>query len=238
MNKNICIIGASGGIGAAMVELLTRDVSVDRVYALSRREMSWNHASVTAGQIDLSDEHSIRTAAAMIDTRLDAVIVTSGILHDQDGLRPEKSLRQLSAENMLKVLAINTVGPALAGRYFADVLKREQRSVFAALSARVGSIGDNRLGGWYSYRASKAALNMTLKTMAIEMRRTHPDMIVAGLHPGTVDTSLSKPFQRNVPAGKLFAAARAARQLLDVIDGLEASDSGQVFDWAGKRIAE
>ena len=221
-----------------MVEQLSDDASVDRIFALSRGEVVSQHDKVTAGHIDLADETSIEAAARRIEEKLDAVIVTSGILHDQDGLRPEKSLRQLSANNMLKVLTINTMGPALAGRHFAGLLKRDQRSVFAALSARVGSIGDNRLGGWYSYRASKAALNMVLKTMAIEMRRTHPTTIVAGLHPGTVDTALSKPFQRNVPEGKLFDRARAARQLLDVIDALDPEDSRQVFDWAGKRIAE
>ncbi|MFK7886295.1 MAG: SDR family NAD(P)-dependent oxidoreductase [Gammaproteobacteria bacterium] len=238
MGKNICIVGASGGIGRAMVDQLAKREDVTRVYALSRQLTAGHQAGVISLQIDLSVERSIDAAAQQIEVPLDGVIVTSGLLHHADGLRPEKSLGQIKADNMLEVLAINTVGPALVARYFSQHLRAGERTVFAALSARVGSIGDNRLGGWYSYRASKAALNMVLKTMAIEMRRKHPGVIVAGLHPGTVDTTLSKPFQRNVPEGKLFASDRAARQLLNVLDGLRPQDSGQVFDWAGQRIPE
>ena len=124
----------------------------------------------------------------------------------------------------------------MTAKYFVPLLRRDEKAVFAALSARVGSISDNRLGGWYAYRASKAALNMVLKTTAIEIGRRFKNQIIVGLHPGTVDTPLSKPFQANVPADKLFTPEFSAERLLTVIDGLTAADSGNLFDWAGERI--
>jgi len=127
----------------------------------------------------------------------------------------------------------------MTAKYFVPLLRRDEKAVFAALSARVGSISDNRLGGWYAYRASKAALNMVLKTLAIEIGRRFKNQIIVGLHPGTVDTDLSKPFQGNVPEGKLFTAEFSAEKLLDVVDGLSAEDSGNLFDWAGfKQLAQ
>ncbi|MEO1575694.1 MAG: SDR family NAD(P)-dependent oxidoreductase [Pseudomonadota bacterium] len=176
-------------------------------------------------------------AAAAVGRELDLVIVATGTLHD-DGLKPEKSLRQIDAASMQRVLAVNTVGPAMVARSFLPRLKRSGPATFAALSARVGSIADNRLGGWHSYRASKAALNMLIRTFSIEMRRTHPQARVIGLHPGTVDTGLSAPFQRNVPDGKLFTPDYSAERLLAVINALSAKDSGGVFDWAGERVPE
>ncbi len=166
---------------------------------------------------------------------VDLVIVATGILH-RASISPEKSMREMSANAMAEVFAINTIGPALVAKHFLPQLRRGSKSVFAALSARVGSIEDNRLGGWMSYRASKAALNMLIKTLSIEHGRRRPDSIIAGLHPGTVDTALSEPFQKNVPDGKLFTPAQSADYLLSVIDGLKASDTGGVFAWDGARI--
>ena len=125
----------------------------------------------------------------------------------------------------------------MIARHALDALDRRDKAVFAALSARVGSISDNRLGGWHGYRASKAALNQIIRTLSIELARKRPDAICAGLHPGTVDTGLSEPFQRNVPDGKLFTPDYAAERLLSVIDGLTAEQSGRCFDWAGEEIA-
>ena len=158
------------------------------------------------------------------------------MLHD--GFQPERSWRALDAAHLKRDFEINTVGPALAARAFLPLAPRQGRAVFAALSARVGSIGDNRLGGWHSYRASKAALNMILRTLSVELARTHRDMICVGLHPGTVDTALSQPFQKGVAPDKLFSPDQSATCLLAVIDGLEKEDSGFVFDWKGQRIAE
>ena len=134
------------------------------------------------------------------------------------------------------MLYLNTVGPALIAKHVLPLMPREGRSVFAALSARVGSIGDNRLGGWHSYRASKAALNMLVRNFAIEMGRTHKKAAIVGLHPGTVDTELSEPFQKGLPEGQLTDAVEAARNLLRVLDGVSPEDSGEVFDWKGERV--
>lgn len=142
----------------------------------------------------------------------------------------------LTAEHLLRDYRVNTVGPALVAKHFLPLLPRDRRAIFAALSARVGSTSDNRLGGWHSYRASKAALNMILRNLAIELVRSHPQAIVAGLHPGTVQTRLSEPFQRGVQPEKLFTPEHSAGRLLSVLDGLAPADSGGVFAWDGTVI--
>ncbi len=139
---------------------------------------------------------------------------------------------------MIRAFEINTIGPALIAKHVLPWLPRDRRAVFAALSARVGSIGDNRLGGWYSYRASKAALNQIIRTLSIELAAKHPLAICVGLHPGTVDTALSKPFQTGVPESKLTGPAIAAAHLLYVISRLTPQDSGKVFDWRGEAVPE
>ncbi len=164
------------------------------------------------------------------------MIVASGILHDGDALHPEKTWRALDGAALEQVYRINTVGPALVAKHFLPLLARHRKSVFAALSARVGSTSDNQLGGWHAYRASKGALNMLLRTFAIELARRNPRAACVGLHPGTVDTRLSAPFQANVPEGKLFDADLAAERLLEVIDRLKPADSGSVFAWDAQQI--
>ena len=223
------VIGASGGIGCAVVKALTASGRYVVVHGLSRSG---------ADRLDLEDDATIVAAAARIaeGPPPSLIFVATGVLHD--GEEPERSYRTLSAEHMLRDYRINTAGPALVAKHFLPLLPKDQRSVFAALSARVGSIGDNRLGGWHSYRASKAALNMILKNLSIEMARTHPLAVIAGLHPGTVATDLSAPFQKGVTPGKLFDAAYSAERLLAVLDGLSPKDSGGVFAWDGARIAE
>jgi NAD(P)-dependent dehydrogenase (short-subunit alcohol dehydrogenase family) len=145
-------------------------------------------------------------------------------------------MRELDPAWLARQFAINAIGPALVAKHFLPIMAKAGTPVFAALSARIGSISDNRLGGWYGYRAAKAALNQLIATLAIEQRRHYERSIVVGLHPGTVDTALSKPFQANVRPGHLFAPDRAAMQLLDVIDGLKPADSGKLFGWDGSRI--
>jgi NAD(P)-dependent dehydrogenase (short-subunit alcohol dehydrogenase family) len=163
------------------------------------------------------------------------VIVATGLLH-AEGRGPEKALRDLDPIWLAKVHAVNAIGPALVAKHFLPIMPNSGRTVFAVLSARVGSIADNRLGGWYGYRASKAALNMLVRSLAIEERRRNSRAIVAGLHPGTVDTALSRPFQGNVQPGRLFDPERAALQLLDVIEDLKPTDSGNLFDFEGTEI--
>ena len=229
------VIGATGGIGRALVGELARRGGQDRIFALSRRPVAAAAPGVIVGRVDLTDEASLRAAAAEIG-EADLVIVASGVLQT-DTLKPERSYKALEAEAMLESFRINAVGPALAAKHFLPLMPRGRRGVFAALSARVGSISDNRLGGWHSYRASKAALNMTLANLAIELARERPQAVCVGLHPGTVDTGLSAPFQRNLASGQLFTPAYSATCLLYVLDRLTPGDSGGVFAWDGSRIA-
>ena len=224
--KQAIVIGASGGIGAALVlALADEDVPVR---GLARSFTGRDH-------LDLTDEASIAAAAAGITATPDLIVVTTGLLHEGEHC-PEKSMAALDADWLMRQYAINAIGPALVAKHFLPLMPKTGRCVFAVLSARVGSIGDNKLGGWYGYRAAKAGLNQLIRTIAIEERRRNDRAIVVGLHPGTVDTGLSKPFQANVRADQLFAADRAAVQLLDVIEGLKAPDSGRLFDWEGKEI--
>lgn len=227
MTERSIIIGAGGGIGGAFVRALSAAHGADSVMALSR----------SAGEIDLTDEASIAAAAARCATlgAPDLVIVATGMLHDAGG-GPEKSLRELDAARLAQAFAINTIGPALVAKHFLPLFARDRRGVFAALSARVGSISDNRIGGWYGYRAAKAALNMTIRNLAIEWGRTHKQGICVGLHPGTVDTGLSQPFQKNVAVGKLFTPDYAAAQMLAVLDGLTPQESGKCFAWDGAEV--
>lgn len=230
------VIGASGGLGRAFVEALAARRDVRSVAALSRAPARFDHPKAMPGVIDLRDEDSIAAAAAACAGRPPRwVICAAGILHE-GGLQPEKSLRELDPRRLARVLAVNTIGPALVIKHFAPLLPRSGRSVIAALSARVGSISDNRLGGWYAYRASKAALNQVIRTASIELARSRREAIVAGLHPGTVDTGLSAPFRGNVAPGQLFTPEFAAGRLVDVLDGLSPADSGRCFAWDGSEV--
>lgn len=221
------VIGASGGIGAALCAALeSRGVSVTR---LSR---------ASSPPIDLASDSTIERAAAVLggDAPFDLILVASGVLHG-DSFAPEKSYRQLDGPALEQIFRVNTIGPALVARHFLPLLRPTGRTIFAALSARVGSIGDNRLGGWFGYRASKAALNQIVRTLAIELARTRPDSLCVALHPGTVDTELSAPFQRGLAEGQLLTPAISAAALLDTLDRLTPADSGGCFDWRGERIA-
>jgi NAD(P)-dependent dehydrogenase (short-subunit alcohol dehydrogenase family) len=227
------VFGAGGGIGAALVARLTaQDFDV---VALARRPL----ASAAGRQliVDIEDEASIIAAASEVAAGppITRVFVATGLLHST-GLKPERSNAELDAAHLMRLFAVNAVGPALVAKHVLPLLPKSGRGVFAILSARVGSIGDNRLGGWHGYRASKAALNMLIRTLSIELTRTRPDAILVGLHPGTVDTGLSKPFQARVP--DLFTPIQAADNLLKVVDSLTPRDSGGVFAWDGRRIAD
>ena len=220
------VIGASGGIGAALVSVLEQSCRFDRVIGLGRRG---NPA------LDLLDEAEVVACAAHVaDIGVPRLVINAtGILHDGE-LQPEKSWRQIDPARMAEVFAINAIGPALLLKHFLPLLPHDGKSVFAALSARVGSIADNRLGGWYSYRASKAALNQLLHTAAIELRRGKPEAICVALHPGTVDTQLTRPFARS--GLDLQSPQLAAERLLAVIDDLRGDDSGGFFDHHGKSV--
>ncbi len=226
--QNIAIIGTSGAIGGALTKLIREKYSNAMINTFS---------SKGSGNIDYQNEDTIARAAEMASKNapLDMVIAANGILH-QARILPEKSLKDLSAEKFLHIFEANAIVPALVAKHFLPKLNSDKPSRFAAFSARVGSLSDNQLGGWYSYRASKAALNMIIKNAAIEIGRRNKGAVIVGLHPGTVDSNLSKPFQANVPAEKLFSPDYAAHKLLSVLENLTPEKSGKCFAWDGKEI--
>ncbi|MCI4645902.1 MAG: SDR family NAD(P)-dependent oxidoreductase [Hyphomonadaceae bacterium] len=233
------IFGTTGGIGQELALQLAKR-RPGPVFGVSR-SLAPELDGVTPLRADLLSDDDLETVAETVCAAgtPDLVIIATGILwNEQAGIQPEKSYRQQDLDAFQTVFAANTFGPALVAKHFLARMPREGRGVFAALSARVGSISDNRLGGWHAYRASKAALNMLIRNYAIEQRRKNPDFIAVGLHPGTVDTPLSGPFQANVPDGKLFTPAYSANCLLDVIERLRPDQSGQVLDYAGKPVPE
>ena len=234
----VAVIGASGGVGQALVELFAKDPRVEQVFALSRTPCPVPSPNVMQGELDLEDEASIANCATSVSSNscLDIVVVATGILWSGETLRPEKSMLELDVDKLAKLFAINATGPALVAKHFLPQLRKGSKTVFAALSARVGSIGDNRLGGWYSYRASKAALNMLLKTLSIEHARRLPQSVIVGLHPGTVNTELSAPFTKRTSPEKLFSPDVSAGYLLKVLDRVTPEDSGGVFAWDGQRV--
>ncbi|MFA6115030.1 MAG: SDR family NAD(P)-dependent oxidoreductase [Sphingomonas sp.] len=228
MSGSAVVFGASGGIGGGLREALEDEGAFDTVHAFSR----------SGTGTDLTDEASIADAAAIVakGPAPSLVIVATGLLHE-NGNGPEKAMQELDPAWLARNFAVNTIGPALVAKHFLPLMSRTGRTVFAVLSARIGSIADNKLGGWYGYRASKAALNMMVRTLAIEEKRRNDRSIVVALHPGTVDTDLSRPFRGNAAPGTLFDPSRAAVQLLDVIDSLKAPDTGKHFAWDGAEVA-
>ncbi|MGA1109382.1 MAG: SDR family oxidoreductase [Pseudomonadales bacterium] len=244
----VLVQGASRGIGLAFVRTLIKRDPQSRVIATCRAPDSSDELQSLAAsypervvikRLDVTEVDSIALTSEYVQQHegaLDVLINSAGILHDADGLSPEKRLQDVSAEKLEKYFWVNSIGPLLVAKYFAPLMKRRERAVIANLSARVGSIGDNRLGGWYGYRASKSAQNMFTRTLSIEMARTHPEMICVGLHPGTVATSLSQRFSSRINPEQIFSPALAAEQLLAVIDGLTPSDSGKVFAYDGSVV--
>jgi NAD(P)-dependent dehydrogenase (short-subunit alcohol dehydrogenase family) len=242
------IVGAGHGIGLGFVDYLLTHSEAE-IYATYRDADRATPLLALAAQypdrltaipLDLSDEAQIEALIRQIKAatpRLHLCITSVGVLHDGDRqLQPEKSLRHLNSDNLLHYYQTNAIGPVLLAKHLTPLLKHGDRSILATLSAKVASIGDNQLGGWYGYRASKSALNMLMKNVAIEYGRTCPNTIVALLHPGTTDTDLSKPFQANVAPEKLFTVARCVSQLIAVIEGLEPADSGTFWSWDGNQL--
>ncbi len=238
------IQGASRGIGLALVRALIDDARFDRVIATCRDPGAASSLSaidsdrLAIRELDVTDAASVRRVAdelAEAGIGLSLLINVAGVLHGER-FGPEKRFEDIDAAAFRQVYAVNAIGPALMLQSFHGLMATEGKAVFAAISARVGSIGDNRIGGWYAYRSSKAALNQVLKTASIEFARRRKNVIVAALHPGTTDTGLSAPFQANVPEGKLFPVERTAGYLLSVIDGLDRDHSGGFFAWDGQSI--
>lgn len=229
------MVVGGGGLGQALIRAMCADPAYERVMLIARRPVEAPGAEVVIA--DILDEVALDRAAAAV-AAVGApvrVIIASGMLHGP-GVLPEKSMRALSAETLTEILRVNAVGPALAARRLLPLMPRDRPGAFAALSARVGSIGDNRLGGWHGYRASKAALNMLIRNLAIEHRRTHPLGVCVALHPGTVDTPLSAPFQRGLAQEQLFAPDHAAAALMRVLDVLPPEATGGFYGWDGAEI--
>jgi NAD(P)-dependent dehydrogenase (short-subunit alcohol dehydrogenase family) len=247
LNRSALIVGASQGIGLGFLykcletpEIATifatyRDRhSADRLFDLSRQFPQ----KLTCLQMEIAEESQVERAIAQIQQStpyLHFVINCVGILHEGD-LQPEKSLRQIDSDRLIRYFQVNSIGAILLAKHLLPFFQHDDRSIFATISAKIGSIGDNNLGGWYGYRASKAALNMLLRTAAIEYRRKRSRAIVVMLHPGTTNTRLSRPFQRNVPPEKLFSIERTVSQLWEVMETLEEQDSGEFFSWDGTRL--
>ncbi len=252
---NALVIGATQGIGLAFVQQLLNQHRVVHLFASYRSKQTAGSLLALADehpnrlhliQMDITDEAQIERGVAAVKAillqrgfanapNLHIAINCVGLLHS-DRQQPEKALRQLDAENLLTYFQVNSVGPALLAKHLLDLFKHAEPSIFATISAKIGSIGDNRIGGWYGYRASKAALNMFLKTAAIEYGRRSPKTAIVMLHPGTTDTRLSKPFQRGVAPEKLFSTERTVAQLLSVLENVTIEDSGDFFSWDGSRL--
>ena len=235
---------ASRGIGLAITRQLLQEQAVQRVYA------SYRHPDTAAGLLgikdqrlqtisaDISDPADLQGVAAAIranEDRPDFVINAAGILHEHD-LQPEKSLNQCRQDSLMRLFLVNSIGPLMLARAVIPLMPKNRPGHFAVLSAMVGSIGDNRLGGWYGYRASKAALNQFMRTLAVECRRSHPQLCITAIHPGTTDTSLSRPFQANVKPGKLYTTSQSAARILQEVSTARAEQSGHFINWDGKPI--
>ncbi|MBO0349617.1 SDR family NAD(P)-dependent oxidoreductase [Phormidium pseudopriestleyi FRX01] len=241
------IIGASQGIGLGFVKKCLENSSISTLFASYRHPESAAELLTLSRQhrdrlicliMDITDEAQIQEATGQIQQHTDSlhfVINCVGLLHDST-LQPEKSLRQINPENLMRYFQVNSIGPALLAKHLLPLFQHNQRSIFATISAKVGSIGDNKIGGWYGYRASKAALNMLMRTVAIEYPRKGAKAIVITLHPGTTNTRLSKPFQRNVSPEKLFSIEKTVSQLWTVLENLEETDTGEFFSWDGTRL--
>ncbi len=244
----VLVQGASRGIGLALARRLVERGEAGTVFATCRDPAAAPELASLAGAhpqrlhavaLDLLDEASIAAAAAAVGARaarLALLVNCAGVLHEPGGMQPERRLADVDAEAFLRSMRVNALGPLLMAKHFEPLLRSAQRAVFASISARVGSIGDNRLGGWYAYRASKAAQNMVTRNLSIELRRRARGIICVALHPGTVDTALSEPFQTRVPPDRLFTPDDAAEKLLAVIESLDADSNGRFFAWDGSEI--
>ena len=231
--QKIAIFGANGSIGQALCAHYQKQSDV---YAFTRNDFDIDESGLVKILLDDFNEDSVFQAANKFDNDFfDKIIVSIGILHNESFM-PEKRIEEVSSDQFLETIRINTLIPTLIARSFYKKLKKNDKSTLAFLSARVGSITDNRSGGWYSYRASKAALNMVIKNLSIELRRYNKELVVIGLHPGTVDSRLSQPFQKNLEDSKIFSADFSVLKLSSVIDSLDIDDSGKCIAWNGEDI--
>lgn len=244
MGKNILVIGGNRGIGEGFVHQLMSRSDVESLFVTYRcRETAQNlfnlvdlyPQKIIPLEVDVTQEGAIASSSKTIQSHVDKlhlVINCVGILHEEN-LFPEKSLKHINSDNLLRYFQVNTIPTALWAKHLIPLFKHSEKTIFAIISAKVGSIEDNRLGGWYGYRTSKAALNMLIKNIAIEYNRIVKNTTVVALHPGTTDTNLSQPFQANVSPEKLFSVERCTQQLLSIINHLTPENNGQFVNWDG-----
>jgi len=238
------VVGASGGIGLALTQRLLSAPGTQQVYATYRQSdtagglLSIDDPRLQTRRVDITSAGDLQGLAETIranEHHPDFVINAAGILHEGT-LQPEKSLNQCNQDALIRVFQVNSIGPLMLARAVLPLVPKNRPGHFAVLSAMVGSIGDNRLGGWYGYRASKAALNQFMKTLAVECQRSHPQLCITAIHPGTTDSDLSRPFQANVKPGKLYTPSQSAARILRVVSAGKAEDSGRFVNWDGRQI--
>ena len=241
------VVGGNRGIGIALVEAQLGRPGVSTVIATHRPtadtasllELKRRHGKkLILQELDVTSDPSLKAFGSFLAQQpfgIDLAIHAAGLLHDDD-IAPEKSLAHCKASHLMRLFEVNSIGPLMVAGALIPTQKRNHRFTFAALSAMVGSIGDNRLGGWYGYRASKTALNQFIRTMANECRLKHPRAAIVAIHPGTTDTDLSRPFQKNVDPEKLYSPMTTANRLLGVLEGVDESHSGQFLNWNGSTI--
>lgn len=233
--KHVAIVGSSGSIGNQFLTIFSNSEFTENVYSLSRTPIISSHSKIKHMSIDYSDENSIITAKESIINELDLIIICTGALHSK-AYFPEKALTEYTTEKAQFFYLTNTIGPSLIMKHLWPLLSKKSLSICASICARIGSIEDNKLGGWYSYRASKAALMMMIKSLSIEIKRRNKNAICVGLHPGTVDSHLSKPFQKHIKAEKLFSPEQSVDYLLTTFSQLNHNDTGYQFSYDGTRI--
>lgn len=247
MIETCLVVGANRGIGLALVQALLADQTVVRTIATYRQGADIQSLVDLAGShgerlelrvLDFENEDSLQAFSDYIAGQpgnFDLAIHAAGILHER-GIKPEKTLTQCHAANLKRLFEVNSIGPLMVAKALLTTQARNHRFTFAALSAMVGSIEDNRLGGWYGYRASKTALNQFIRTLAVECRVRFPQASIVAIHPGTTDTELSRPFQRSVPPGKLYRPDQTAERILSVIRSINHEQSGQFLNWNADQI--
>ena len=235
MKKNILIAGSSGAIGREFTKFYSDDPNVEKVVTLSRKIGGQGHKKIQSLEIDYNKEETFENLDKILQLKsISTIIIATGILHT-DQIRPEKSMDNINFEDMKKVFQVNVFGPILLIKKLLPLIKRSKVVKIIFLTARVGSISDNKLGGWYSYRSSKSALNMMISNLSIELKRANKENIVIGIHPGTVKSNLSEPFLKYVKHD-IFSPRESVELMSQVISKISQEDSGKCFDFLGKVI--
>ena len=235
MKKNVLIAGASGAIGKEFTKLYSDDPSVDKIITLSTKKNIFSHEKIQSEEVDYSNEETFENLDKILQLEsISTIMIATGILH-ADEIKPEKSIDAINFDNLKKVFQVNVFGPTLLIKKLLPLIKKSQGVKIVFLTARVGSITDNKLGGWYSYRSSKSALNMMISNLSIELQRLNKQNIVIGIHPGTVKSPLSEPFLKNVKHN-IFSPRESVELMTLVISKISQKDSGKCFDFSGKLL--